>query len=241
MILILETGRDHRWLAEVLLATDGLKRLGARHVTVALPYLPYSRQDTKTAPCVEVIKRTLAAGGVDHLVTLDQHSPSHGVPTTSLDPTPLFLDALRGTVDVVVAPDAGAAARSRRLADGLGCGVMLLRKKRGPSGVCEMTGDSAVEGKRCIIVDDIVDSGGTLVAAAEFLHERGAQNVAAVATHAILSGNAKARLEASHLAWLLTTNSLKHHTLSPFFKVFAIEAFLERALRDVCASAARRG
>lgn len=210
---------DH--LMELLICIDALKRASAKRITAVLPYFGYARQDRKTGGrtpiTAKLVANLICEAGADRVLTLDLHAGQiqgfFDIPTDNLFVTPVFEDDIRrkyGEADLmIVSPDVGGVVRARALASRLNADIAIVDKRRpkaGQSEVMNIIGD--VEGRRCIIFDDIVDSGGTLCNAAVALKKQGAVEVAAYATHGVLSGKARERIDKSELTELVVTNSI---------------------------------
>jgi len=210
---------DH--LMELLICIDALKRASAKRITAVIPYFGYARQDRKTGGrtpiTAKLVANLIAEAGADRVLTLDLHAGQiqgfFDIPTDNLFVTPVFEDDINKHFKVdnllVVSPDVGGVVRARALATRLGADIAIVDKRRpkaGQSEVMNIIGD--VDGRRCIIFDDIVDSGGTLCNAAAELKARGAIEVAAYVTHGVLSGKAHERIRNSELTELVCTNSI---------------------------------
>ena len=209
-----------RNLMELLLMTDALKRSSAQRITPVLPYYGYARQDRKDKPRVPISARLVAAlmetAGADRVLCLDLHAAQiqgfFDIPVDHLFAMPVMIDYFR-TMDIpeltVVSPDAGGVERARAFAKRLNSPLAIIDKRREEANVAEVmnvVGD--VEGRNCVLVDDLIDTGGTLVKGAEALLDKGAASVSACATHAVLSGPAVSRIEASALKEVVLTNSI---------------------------------
>lgn len=212
-------------LMELLILTDALKRSSAKRITAVMPYFGYARQDRRSGPrtpiSAKLVSNLIERAGVDRVMTLDLHAGQiqgfFDIPTDNLFAAPLFardiLDVHRGRGDqiVIVSPDVGGVVRARALAKRLGPNTPIAicdkrRERAGHSEVMHVIGD--IEGMHCILVDDIVDSGGTLVNAAKALLEHGATEVEAYITHGVLSGGAVSRITNSPLKTLVLTDSI---------------------------------
>lgn len=211
---------DH--LMELLITLDALRRASARRVTVVLPYFGYARQDRKTGPrtpiSAKLVANLITTAGANRVLTLDLHAAQiqgfFDIPTDNLYAAPIFTKDIKNTFNggdlVVVSPDVGGVIRARLIASRLDADLAIIDKRRERAGVSEVMniiGD--VQGRRCIMVDDIVDSAGTLCNAARALKEAGAASVAAYATHGVLSGEALKRVKESPLEMLVTTDSIQ--------------------------------
>ena len=210
-------------LMELLILTDALKRASARRITAGKPYFGYARQDRKPGPrtpiSAKLVANLIERAGVDRVMTLDLHAGQiqgfFDIPTDNLFGAPLFARDIQDVFDttelVVVSPDVGGVVRARALAKRLGTNVPIAicdkrRERAGQSEVMHVIGD--VDGMRCVLVDDIVDSGGTLVNAANALLAQGATEVHAYITHGVLSGGAVSRITNSKLKTLVITDSI---------------------------------
>jgi ribose-phosphate pyrophosphokinase len=209
-------------LMELLIATDALKRGSARRITAVIPYYGYGRQDRKsggrTPITAKLVANLITVAGADRVLTLDLHAAQiqgfFDIPTDNLFAAPVFtkdiMDRHDGSDLTVVSPDVGGVLRARAIAKGLDADLAIIDKRREQAGVSEVMhiiGD--VAGSRCILVDDIVDSAGTLCNAASALMEAGAESVSAYVTHGVLSGGAVARVSASPLEELVMTDSIQ--------------------------------
>lgn len=209
-----------RNMMEVLLLLDALRRASAKRITVVSPYYGYSRQDRKDRPRVPISAKLVASlfetAGADRMLTLDLHAAQiqgfFNVPVDHLFAAPVMVEYCRssGTQSLtVISPDAGGVERARAFAKRLKAPLAIIDKRREKMNVAEVMhviGD--VSGRDCLIVDDLVDTAGTLVSAAEALIEQGATSVSACATHAVLSGKAIDRIEASSLKELIVSDSI---------------------------------
>ena len=210
---------DH--LMELLIITDALRRASARRITAVIPYFGYARQDRKPAArtpiSAKLVANIITHAGVDRVLTLDLHAGQiqgfFDIPTDNLFAAPILArdikERLDGSHRMVVSPDVGGVVRARALAKRIDAPLAIVDKRRerpGESEVMNIIGD--VEGRSCILVDDIVDSGGTLVNAAEALLANGAREVYAYITHGVLSGGAVARIASSKLKELVITDSI---------------------------------
>ncbi|MCB5173811.1 MULTISPECIES: ribose-phosphate pyrophosphokinase [Microvirga] len=210
---------DH--LMELLIITDALRRASARRITAVIPYFGYARQDRKSASrapiSAKLVANLITHAGVDRVLTLDLHAGQiqgfFDIPTDNLFSAPILARDIKERLDggnrMVVSPDVGGVVRARALAKRIDAQLAIVDKRRerpGESEVMNIIGD--VEGRSCILVDDIVDSGGTLVNAAEALLANGAKEVYAYITHGVLSGGAVARIAGSKLKELVITDSI---------------------------------
>lgn len=220
-------------LLELLFALRAVAATAPRRVTAVLPYLPYSRSDRPEAPGEPVPARLIAelceCAGAQRVVAFDLHSPQlagcFGVPVVELSARPLLIRALAAWQlqdPVVVSPDFGGAKRAARLAADLRCPLALVTKERsaGRAVVRGLAGD--VRGRAALLFDDEVATGGTLIAAAELLLERGARSVHAAATHGVLAGDALEQLEASPIERVLLTDSVPLRRASAKLEVLSL-------------------
>ena len=211
---------DH--LMELLIIIDALRRASARRITAVMPYFGYARQDRKPGPrtpiSAKLVANLIERAGADRVLTIDLHAGQiqgfFDIPTDNLYAAPVMVQDIRKHYDngglMVVSPDVGGVVRARGLAKRIGAPLAIVDKRRerpGESEVMNIIGD--VKGQSCILIDDIVDSGGTLCNAAEALLQRGAKEVSAYITHGVLSGGAVARIAASPLKELVITDSIR--------------------------------
>jgi ribose-phosphate pyrophosphokinase len=211
---------DH--LMELLIITDALRRASARRITAVVPYFGYARQDRKVGSrspiSAKLVANLITNAGVDRVLTLDLHAGQiqgfFDIPTDNLYASPVMVRDIRERFDLanvmVVSPDVGGVVRARGLAKRINAPLAIIDKRReraGESEVMNVIGDAA--GYTCILVDDIVDSGGTLVNAADALIANGAKEVYAYITHGVLSGGAAARITGSKLKELVITDSIQ--------------------------------
>ncbi len=208
-------------LMEMLIMTDALRRASAKRITAVIPYFGYARQDRKgssrTPISAKLVANLITEAGADRVMTLDLHAGQiqgfFDVPVDNLFAIPVLARDIKDRVQtenvVVVSPDVGGVVRARALAKRIDAPLAIVDKRReraGESEVMNVIGD--VAGSSCILVDDIVDSGGTLVNAAEALLELGATDVRAYLTHGVLSGGAVARIQSSNLREVVVTDSI---------------------------------
>ena len=211
---------DH--LMELLIIIDALRRASARRITAVIPYFGYARQDRKPGPrapiSAKLVANLITEAGADRVLTLDLHAGQiqgfFDIPTDNLYAAPTIVrvihDHFKLNSVMVVSPDVGGVVRARGLAKRIGASLAIVDKRReraGESEVMNIIGD--VDGRSCILVDDIVDSGGTLCNAAEALLAKGATDVSAYITHGVLSGAAVDRIAASRLKELVITDSIE--------------------------------
>jgi ribose-phosphate pyrophosphokinase len=208
-------------IMELLIMLDALKRASARRVTAVIPYYGYARQDRKPAPrtpiSAKLIANIMTSAGADRVLTVDLHANQiqgfFDIPLDHLFAAPVMVNDIRTNYDstnlMIVSPDAGGVARARSLAKRIDADLAIIDKRRERASVSEvMNVIGNVEGRDCILYDDIVDSGGTLCNAATALLERGAKSVSAYITHGVLSGRAVELVTNSNLKELVITDSI---------------------------------
>jgi ribose-phosphate pyrophosphokinase len=235
---------DH--LMEVLIMTDALRRASARRITAVIPYFGYARQDRKPGPrtpiSAKLVANLISRAGADRVLTVDLHAGQiqgfFDIPTDNLFAAPVMVRDIRQRFElanvIVVSPDVGGVVRARGLAKRINAPLAIVDKRRerpGESEVANVIGE--VEGGICILVDDIVDSGGTLLNAADALLEKGADAVYAYITHGVLSGGAVARINNSNLKELVITDSIqptKAVTDSTNIRVLSIATLIGEAI-----------
>ena len=210
-------------LMELLIMTDALRRASAKRITAVMPYFGYARQDRKTSARTPISAKLTAnlmvEAGIDRVLTMDLHAGQiqgfFDIPVDNLYAAPVFaLDVKHQFKDledvIIVSPDVGGVARARELAKRIGVGLAIVDKRRGRPGEVEsMTVIGDVKGKKCIVVDDIVDTAGTLCKAAELLQTEGATEVHAYISHGVLSGPAIERITGSVMKSLVITDSIE--------------------------------
>ena len=208
-------------LMELLVMVDALKRASAQRITAVIPYFGYARQDrrprsTRVPISARVVANMLEAVGVNRVLTMDLHADQiqgfFNIPVDNIYASPVLLSDLQAKNYedlVVVSPDVGGVVRARALAKQLGCDLAIIDKRRPKANVSEvMHVIGEIDGRNCVIMDDMIDTAGTLVKAAEVLKERGAKSVYAYCTHAVFSGPAIERIKASHLDEVVITNTI---------------------------------
>jgi ribose-phosphate pyrophosphokinase len=209
-------------LMELLILTDALRRSSARRITAVIPYFGYARQDRRaigrTPISAKLVANLIAGAGVNRVITVDLHTDQiqgfFDIPTDNLYAAPVMTRDIEKHYDtknlMIVSPDVGGVARARAIAKRIGADLAIVDKRRPRAGVSEVMniiGD--VSGQSCLLIDDIVDSGGTLINAAEALLEAGAKEVSAYITHGVLSDGACGRIGASNLKELVVTDSIE--------------------------------
>ncbi len=208
-------------LMELLLMVDTFKRASARRITAVIPYFGYARQDrrprsTRVPISAKVVANLLETVGVERVLTMDLHADQiqgfFDIPVDNIYASPVLLSDLKNKQYanlVVVSPDVGGVVRARALAKQLGCDLAIIDKRRPKANVSEvMHVIGEIEGRNCVIMDDMIDTAGTLVKAAEVLKERGAGKVYAYCTHPVFSGPAIERIAASQLDEVVITNTI---------------------------------
>jgi ribose-phosphate pyrophosphokinase len=235
-------------LMELLIMLDAFKRSSARRVTAVLPYYGYARQDRKDKPRVPITSKlvadVIAAAGADRVLTLDLHASQiqgfFNIPVDHLFAAPVIVRYLRELeLDdmVIVSPDAGGVERARAYAKRLGAGLAIIDKRRvaaNQTEVMNIIGD--VEGRNVFVVDDIIDTAGTLIHSVEALFRQGAKSISASATHAVLSGPAISRINGSRLDRVVATNSMpmtEKEQDCPKLKTLSIGNLLAEAIQRI--------
>ena len=236
-------------LMELLVTLDALRRASAKRITAVIPYFGYARQDRKSGPrtpiSAKLVANLITSAGADRVLTMDLHAGQiqgfFDIPTDNLFAAPVFVkdiqDRYSDIPTIVVSPDVGGVLRARAIARRINAGLAIIDKRRekpGASEVMNIIGD--VSKHHCILVDDIVDSGGTLCNAAEALISAGAISVDAYVTHGVLSGSAVSRVLNSPLKNLVTTNSIQATEpikLASNIRQISIASILGEAIRRV--------
>ncbi|HEX4166926.1 MAG TPA: ribose-phosphate pyrophosphokinase [Bryobacteraceae bacterium] len=239
---------DHH-LMELLLMIDALKRASAERITPVLPYYGYARQDRKDRPRMPISAKLVASlierAGASRVLALDLHAAQiqgfFDIPVDHLFSAPVMVEYFadryeRGDL-IVVSPDAGGVERARSFAKYLNAPLAIIDKRRTDANVAEvMNIIGEVRGKHCLIVDDLVDTAGTLVKGVEALLEQGAKSVTACATHAVLSGPAVERINGSELLELVVSNSIPLNGKAsecPKIRVLSVGSLLARAIQSI--------
>jgi ribose-phosphate pyrophosphokinase len=235
-------------LMELLIMIDCLRRASARRITAVIPYFGYARQDRKVGPrtpiSAKLVANLITEAGANRVLTVDLHAGQiqgfFDIPTDNLFAMPVIVkdihEHLKGETPIVVSPDVGGVVRARALATRLNTDLAIVDKRRPKAGVSEVMniiGD--VEGRPCILIDDIVDSGGTLCNAADALLKNGATEVYAYATHGVLSGKAVERIAASNLKSMVVTDSIEAVAgkVCPNLRILSIAPLLGEAMRRI--------
>ena len=236
-------------LMELLLCIDALKRSSAKNITAVIPYFGYARQDRKVVPrtsiSAKLVSNLITKAGADRVVTVDLHAGQiqgfFDIPVDNLFATPIFARHIKKRIKnknlICVAPDVGGVERTRALARKLDVGLSIIDKRRptpGKSQVMNVVGN--VSGKTCIIVDDIIDSGGTIVNAADALIKRGAKEVHVYITHGVLSGEAVKKIKKSKIKKLVITDTINNSDKlknSTNIEVLSISNLLAEAIKRI--------
>ena len=249
-VLQTHTAPVNEWIMEQLLMVDALKRASAKRITAVVPFYGYARQDKKHAGREPISARLIAdlfaAAGADRIMSVDLHTAQiqgfFNGPVDHLFALPILAAHVGRTVDrskiTVVSPDAGRVRVAERWTDILGSPLAIIHKRRDPdvpneAKVLEVVGD--VKGRICVVVDDMIDTGGTIVKASEALFETGAEDVIVTATHGVLSPPAAQRLQDSRIKEVVVTDTLPipHENRFPGLTVLPIAPLLARAIREV--------
>ncbi|MCT7908290.1 ribose-phosphate pyrophosphokinase [Arcobacter lacus] len=232
-------------LMELLIMVDALKRSSAKSISAVIPYYGYARQDRKAAPRVPISAKLVAdlleAAGITRVVTIDLHAAQiqgfFNIPADNLFGSILFVNYLRSKNlknPIIASPDIGGVARARLYADKLGYDLVIVDKKREKANVAEvMNIIGEVKGKDVILVDDMVDTAGTLVKAAEVLKKRGATSVMACCTHGVLSGPAYDRIEKGELDELVISDTIPAKKEIKKITVLTASTIIGEAIRRI--------
>lgn len=232
-------------IMELLLLLDAAKRASANRVTAVIPYFGYARQDRKDQPRVSIASKLMAnilsEAGADRILTMDLHAAQiqgfFDIPLDHLYASRLFIDHFQAqSIDnlAVVAPDVGSLKMARAYAKQLDASLAFIDKRRPKANVAEiMNIIGEVEGKNILIVDDLIDTAGTLTNAASALKERGALNIYATCTHPILSGPAYQRIEDSPIDELMVTDTVPLRKPSPKIKVLSVASIFAEAIQRI--------
>ena len=239
---------DHH-LMELLLMIDAFKRASAERITAVLPYYGYARQDRKDKPRMPISAKLVASllerAGANRVLALDLHAAQiqgfFDIPVDHLFSAPVMVEYFEGRYDrrelTVVSPYAGGVERARSFAKRLNCPLAIIDKRRTEVNIAEvMNIIGNVRDKHCLMVDDLVDTAGTLVKGVEALLEQGAKSVTACATHAVLSGQAVERINASAVEELVVTNSIPHEAQAercPKIRTLSVAPLLARAIQSI--------
>ena len=234
---------------ELLICIDALRRSSAKNITAVIPYFGYARQDRKVVPrtaiSAKLVSNLITNSGANRILTLDLHAGQiqgfFDIPVDNLFATPIFARLIKRKISgnnlICVSPDVGGVERTRALGRRINSGIAIIDKRRpapGKSEVMNIVG--SVKGKICFIVDDIIDSGGTIVNAAKVLKEKGAKDVYVYATHAVLSGDAIEKLKKSSIKKLIITDSIDNsHKIKkiPKIEVLSIASMMAEAIKRI--------
>ncbi len=233
-------------LMELLLMIDAAKRASAHYIAAVIPYFGWARQDRKDKPRVSIgakmIADMLSAAGITRLITMDLHADQiqgfFNVPVDHLYASTVFFDYIRKTIDlenaVMATPDVGGAKRANSYAKTLGIPMVICHKQRKKANeVAEMRIIGEVEGKDVLLIDDIVDTAGTITKAADLMIENGAKSVRAFASHAVLSDPATERIEASALTEIIFTDSIPLRKESSKINILSVSDVFSEAIKRV--------
>lgn len=222
---------DH--LIELLLITDAVRRCGVKNIIAAIPYFGYARQDRKTYDygpiSASIIAKMIELSGINQVITIDLHSPQiegfFHIPLHHFNTIDIFTSIIQSYSDVIiVSPDAGGILRASKISNKLNVDLAIVNKTRKSHNYSTADFISGyVEGKHCFIIDDIIDTGGTICNAADLLIRNGAKSVTAFVTHAILSAKSKELINNSKIDQIYITNTIKHQNLSSKFTILPIE------------------
>jgi ribose-phosphate pyrophosphokinase len=232
-------------LMELLIMTDAIRRSSAKSITAVIPYFGYARQDRKAAPRVPITSKLVAnlieSAGITRVVTMDLHAGQiqgfFDIPVDNLYGSTVFIEYLKNKNlknPIVASPDVGGVARARSMASKMGLDLVIVDKRREKANKCEVMniiGD--VEGKDVILVDDIIDTAGTIVQAAAALKAKGAVSVTACCTHGVLSGPAFERIDNGMLDELVVTDTIPHTTASKKVTILSVSSVFGEVIRRV--------
>jgi len=236
-------------LMELLICIDALKRSSAKNITAVIPYFGYARQDRKVVPrtaiSAKLVSDLITGAGANRILSVDLHAGQiqgfFNIPVDNLFATPIFARHIKKKIKlnnlICVAPDVGGVERTRALSRRLNTSIAIIDKRRpspGKSEVMNIVGD--VKNKNCVIIDDIIDSGGTIVNAAKALKDRGAKDVYVYITHAVLSGKAVDKIESSFIKKLITTDTIdnsKKIIKSKKIEVISIATIIAEAMKRI--------
>ncbi|AEA81195.1 ribose-phosphate pyrophosphokinase [Candidatus Pelagibacter sp. IMCC9063] len=238
-------------IMELLVCIDALRRASAKNITAVLPYFGYARQDRKVTPrspiSAKLVANLITNAGANRVLTLDLHANQiqgfFDIPVDNLFAAPIFVKDIKKNIKskslVCVAPDVGGVERARALGKRLNAELAIIDKRRsgpGKSQVMNVIGE--VKGKTCIIIDDLVDSGGTICNAAAALMEKGAKEVYAYVVHAVLSGDAVKKIQKSKIKQFVVTNSIdnKQKTKGSKIKIISVASLLGEAINRISES-----
>jgi len=236
-------------LMELLICIDALKRSSAKNITAVIPYFGYARQDRKVVPrtaiSAKLVSDLITNAGANRILSVDLHAGQiqgfFNIPVDNLFATPIFARHIKKKITlnnlICVAPDVGGVERTRALSRRINTSIAIIDKRRpapGKSEVMNIVGN--VKNKNCVIIDDIIDSGGTIVNAAKALKEKGAKDVYVYITHAVLSGQAVDKIEKSQIKKLITTDTidnLKKIKNSKKIEIISIAPMISEAMKRI--------
>jgi ribose-phosphate pyrophosphokinase len=236
-------------LMELLICIDALKRSSAKNITAVIPYFGYARQDRKVVPrtaiSAKLVSDLITNAGANRILSVDLHAGQiqgfFNIPVDNLFATPIFARHIKKKITlnnlICVAPDVGGVERTRALSRRINTNIAIIDKRRpapGKSEVMNIVGN--VKNKNCVIIDDIIDSGGTIVNAAKALKEKGAKDVYVYITHAVLSGHAIDKIEKSQIKKLITTDTidnLKKIKNSKKIEIISIAPMISEAMKRI--------
>jgi ribose-phosphate pyrophosphokinase len=236
-------------LMELLICIDALKRSSAKNITAVIPYFGYARQDRKVVPrtaiSAKLVSDLITNAGANRILSVDLHAGQiqgfFNIPVDNLFATPIFARHIKKKITlnnlICVAPDVGGVERTRALSRRINTNIAIIDKRRpapGKSEVMNIVGN--VKNKNCVIIDDIIDSGGTIVNAAKALKEKGAKDVYVYITHAVLSGQAIDKIEKSQIKKLITTDTidnLKKIKNSKKIEIISIAPMISEAMKRI--------
>ena len=239
-------------LMELLICIDALRRSSAKNITAVIPYFGYARQDRKVVPrtaiSAKLVSNLITNAGANRILSVDLHAGQiqgfFDIPVDNLFATPIFARYIKNRIKlknmICVAPDVGGVERTRALSRRLNSSIAIIDKRRpvrGKSEVMNIVGN--VKNKNCVIVDDIIDSGGTIVNAAKALKEKGAKDVYVFITHAVLSGQAVNKIEDSKIKKLVTTNTIdnsKKLGSSKKIEIISLAPMISEAMKRIANS-----
>jgi ribose-phosphate pyrophosphokinase len=232
-------------LMELLLLIDAAKRASARHIVAVVPYFGYARQDRKDQPRVAIgaklVADMLAVAGATRVMTMDLHADQiqgfFNVPVDHLYASTIFLPYIKSLqLDAltIAAPDMGGSKRANAYAKHLNAEMVICYKQRAKANVIEsMTAIGEIEGRNIVLIDDLIDTGGTLCKAAEMMLDRGAKSVRALCTHAVLSGKAMETITKSKLTELVVTDTIPHLNTPEKIKVLSVADLFAKVIHSV--------
>ena len=236
-------------LMELLICIDALRRSSAKNITAVIPYFGYARQDRKVVPrtaiSAKLVSNLITNAGANRVLTLDLHAGQiqgfFDIPVDNLFSTPIFAKDIKKNIKtnnlICVSPDIGGVERARSLGRRINASIAIVDKRRSAPGKSEvMNIIGQVKDKTCVIVDDIIDSGGTIVNAAKALKDKGAKDVYAYITHAVLSGNAVDKIKKSQIKKLIITDSIdnsKKLKKSNKIQVISISSMMAEAIKRI--------